>query len=236
MAEADWTVLNDSLGVGSVKHGTTAGFTPPPGASTAFVYAFNSVDLTPGAVGRFTNLANFAPTPKGGSIKACLQRAPSAGPAGFAPMLFFSLQGPSVNDRAYLLGLSDNDPSRIILRKGVLFTGLPDVQPDPAVNGVLRRGTLSVARATWVHLRLDVVTNANGDVRLQVFQNDLVAHPLSGAPVWTAVPGVEEFVDDAMGINSGSSPLPMGRTGWAFRTEDVNRRAFVYHVQASRQT
>jgi hypothetical protein len=232
MAEADWTVLNDSLPAGSVAKGVSAGFTPPAGGGS-FVYGFNSLDTSIGAVGFFTNLVNFAPMAKGGSIRGCMKRAPSGGRTGFSPMLFIGLQGPSVNDEGYLLGLADGDPSRIVLRKGTISGGLPDVAPGG--SGVLARSTGTVNVDAWVHLRLDMIFNTVGDVRLQVFRNDLGTNPLGGAPSWVAIPGMSEFVDDALGVNSGSAPFTSGRAGFAFRTSDVTRRAQFDHIDIRRQ-
>lgn len=234
MAQADWTELSDSLASGSVARGVTAGFTPPNGGGS-FVYGFNSLDVSIGAVGRFVNLTDFAPMAYGGRITGAIKRAPSGGPLGFSAFLFIGLEGPSVNDDGYLLGLNDADPSRIMLRKGAISAGLPDLAPA-AGNGVLRRSTGTVALDAWVHLRLDMIVNANGDVRLQVFQNDLAAHALGTAPTWTAIPGMTEFVDDALGVNSGSAPFTSGRVGYAFRTSDVTRRAQFDHLEVRRQT
>jgi hypothetical protein len=80
-----------------------------------------------------------------------------------------------------------------------------------------------------------MVVNLNGDVLLQVFQNDLVAHALGTAPSWAAVPGMGEFIDDALGINSGSQPFTSGRAGFGFFTKDVTRRGFLDHVEVFRQ-
>lgn len=120
-----------------------------------------------------------------------------------------------------------------MLRKGALSAGLPDVAPG--TQGVLRRSTATSTPATWLHLRLDMVVNQNGDVLLQVFQNDLAAHPLGSAPSWQAVPGMSELVDDALGINSGSQPFTSGRAGFGFFTKDVTRRGFFDHVEVYRQ-
>lgn len=116
MAEADWTYLNDGLDIATVDRGVTAGITRPPGGG--FLYAFNSLAAVNGAVALFANLASFAPRAKGGAIRGVLQRGPGGGPTGFSPFLFLCRQGNSVNDRAYLLGLSDDDPHRIVLARG----------------------------------------------------------------------------------------------------------------------
>ncbi len=232
MAEIDWTLLNDGLDAAAVDLGVTTGVARPPGGGS-FVYGFNSLTVANGAVALFANQANFAPMSKGGSVRGAIQRGVSGGPLNFAPFLFIGQQGPSVNDLGYLLGLGDGDPHHIVLRKGALSAGLPDVAPG--TQGVLRRSTASAMPATWLHLRLDMVVNQNGDVLLQVFQNDLAAHPLGSAPSWQSVPGMAEFVDDALGINSGSQPFTSGRAGFGFFTKDVTRRGFFDHVEVYRQ-
>lgn len=234
MAEADFTEAADSLGIGVIRRGVTAGIAPPPGGGS-FVYGFNSDDVTPGAVALFANQVNFAPTPanKGGSVRGCLRRGASGGNEGFAPFLFIGLQGTSVNDQCYMIGLADDDPSHIVLRKGVLANGLPDVAPPGSGN--LRRSTITVAIDEWAHLRLDMIVNLNGDVRLQVFKNDLALHPLGGAPTWASIAGMTEFVDDALGVNSGSLPYTSGRIGYGFRSDDVTRRSYVDHLEILRQ-
>ncbi len=232
MAETDWTLLNDGLDAAAVDRGVTTGIDRPSGGGS-FVFGFNSLSTAQGVVGLFTNQTNFAPMAKGGSVRGVLQRGPSGSPLNFAPFLFVGQQGPSVNDLGYLLGLGDGDPHHVVLRKGALSGGLPDVAPG--TQGVLRRSTATAMAATWLHLRLDMVVNQNGDVLLQVFQNDLVAHPLNSAPSWQAVAGMDEFIDDALGINSGSQPFTSGRAGFGFFTKDVTRRGFFDHVEVYRQ-
>jgi hypothetical protein len=232
MAETDWTFLNDGLDAATVDRGVTTGIARPPGGGS-FVFGFNSLSTAQGAVALFTNQINFAPMAKGGSVRGAIQRGVSGGPLGFAPFFFVGLQGPSVNDLGYLLGLGDGDPHHVVLRKGALSGGLPDI--PPGTQGVLRRSTGTFMPGTWVHLRLDMIVNLNGDVLLQVFQNDLVANPLGGAPSWQPVPGMSEFIDDALGINSGSQPFTSGRAGFGFFTKDVTRRGFLDHVEVYRQ-
>lgn len=241
MAEADWTVLSDSLGGASVAKGVTAGVLKPAGGGD-FVYGFNSKAIVDGAVGLHNNQANFVPMSKGGSVRGALKRAPGGGKTGFAPFLFVGLQGASVNDQGYLLGLGDDDPHHIVLRKGSLASGLPDVTPNPPTTDVLMRSTEAYEEDTWLHLRLDMILQGSGDVLLQVFMNDLDTNDVT-APVWENITGMEGpqyptilgFVDDALGVNTGTSPFTSGRGGFGFRVEDVTRRAFFDHLEIARQ-
>lgn len=238
MASTDWNVLNDSLPIASVDRGVTHGVAAPAGGGQ-FVFGFNSLELVQGAVALGVNQVGFNPTPngKGGSIRACLQRGPSGGTIGFAPFLFIGLQGQSVNDSGYILGLADGDPAHIVLRKGKLSQGLPDVAPGTSkdgVGGVLRRSSGTHQIGDWVHLRLDMIVNPNNDVILQVWKNDLLRHG-ADAPVWEAIPGMEQFIDDQLAINSGSQPFVNARMGYGFHAKDIIRRGFVDRVEAFRQ-
>lgn len=241
MASSDWTVLEDSLGLPLVDRGTTVGIARPNGGGDA-VYGFHSLQLTSGAVGLHANQSGFAPMADGGTIRGAIQRAKSAGPQNFAPFFFLGLQGQSVTNDAYLLGLGDDDPYHIVLKKGALVAGLLDLEPDPPDNGILMRSTNAYELGTWLHLRLDLIVQGSGDVLLQVYQNDLAEHSVA-APSWEVVPGMEGpfapdfygYVDDALGVNTGSQPLVGGRAGFGFYTADTQRRSFFDHLVVGRQ-
>jgi hypothetical protein len=239
MGEADWSFLSGGLDAATVRRGVTAGFTPPNGGGS-FTFGFNSLATTPGAVGLYVaaaNNPNFDPlvddgaNPTGGSIRAAIKRSVSGGPTGFAPFLFMCLQGSpaSVNDLGYLLGLSDNDPHEVVLRKGAPAGGL-----DPTSADVLAVGTATYPPDTWVHLRLDVIVNPNDDVVLKAFQNDLGSNPVT-APVWAAIPGINDVYDDALGVTTTSLPFKGGRVGYGFETSDLQRRGLIDHVEVLRQ-
>ncbi|MCG8424743.1 MAG: hypothetical protein MJE77_43185, partial [Proteobacteria bacterium] len=183
------------------------------------------------AVALFANQPDFAPMAKGGSIRGCIQRGPGGGPTGFAPFFFLCSQGTSVHDTGYLLGLSDEDPHRIVVRKGAPAVGIADSEGP----GALLASGQSFSQATWLHLRLDAIVNDNGDVVLKVFHNDLEAQPLGTPPNWQPVAGMAEFIDDHLGINSGSQPLTSGRGGFGVAVRDVTRRAFFDHIELMRQ-
>jgi len=241
MAEADWTILTNSLSSASVVRGVTAGITPPNGGGS-FVYGFNSLAAVTGAVGLFTNLANFSPMAKGADITGALMRGTGGGADEHSVFLFLGLGGTAVADEGYLFGLSDSDPAHIVLRKGSLINGLID--DSPGTSGVLARSTETVEIGTWVHLRLEMVVNVSGDVVLNVYKSDLSSYAVT-APSWAAVAGMSgytggiaatAFLDDALGVNSGSSPYTSGRGGYAFRCSDITRRAYVDHITLARQT
>jgi hypothetical protein len=230
MAESDWSYLTGGLDIATVDRGPTAGMTTPPGGGS-FLFAFHSLAAVEGAVALFLDQAGFTPMPRGGSIRGCIQRGPGSGATGFSPFFFLACQGSSVNDTAYLLGLSDEDPHRIVLRKGTVAAGIPGAGGP----GALLASSTSIAQGAWLHLRLDVIANDNGDVVLNVFQNDLDAHPILTPPDWQPIPGMPRFIDDHLGINSGSQPLIGGRGGFGMAAAEVTRRAFFDHLELLRQ-
>lgn len=235
MAEADFTVLTGSLSTGSVDRGVTAGIARPNGGGS-FVYGFNSLDTSEGVSGLFCNLVNFAPMAKGGSVRMAMKRGVSGGLTNFAPFIFIGAGSSNVSTTCYMLGLGDSETSRITLRKGVMTGGLPDsAVTAPPTNGVLAKSTEAIANDVWVHLRLDMIVNDNGDVVLNAYRNDLDANAVT-APVWAAIPGLSQFIDDTLGVNTGSAPLTSGRAGWGFYTKDVTRRGYFDHFELSRQT
>jgi len=231
MGQSDWTFCSDGLSTGSVDRGVTTGITRPNGGGS-FLFGFNSLEVVAGAIALFNNQTNFAPNASGGSVRGAVKRGVSGGKIGFSPFLMIGLQGPSVLDNAYLLGLSDDDPHRIALRKGAVVEGIP--ADAIGSGGILEVSTETFENDTWLHLRLDMIVNLNGDVILKAFASDLDSNPVT-APIWEAIPGLDDFVDDALGINSGSPPFTTSRFGFGFEVSDVTRRAFVDHVEVFRQ-
>ncbi len=246
MASTNWTALTEELDVAALDRGVTTGIARPSGGGS-FVFGFNSLVTDEGAAGYYANQANFSPTAanKGGRITGAVARGISGDSVGFAPLLYILGQGTSLEDDAYILGLQDDSPNRIALRKGSLITGVPNA--IPTVSGILRRSTTTFAPGAWVHLRLDAIVNLNGDVILKVFQNDLDAHNVT-SPSWEPVAGIEDedlidshgvgtaFVDDALAVNSGTAPFTSGRMGFAFYTNGLSRRGYFDQIECIRQT
>jgi hypothetical protein len=235
MAESNFAIFGASAA--EVKRGVTAGFTPPNGGGN-FVFGFNSQIATAAACGLYYDETDFSPLrndasdPTGGSVRGALKRGVSTSATGFATSLFMCLQGgstPSINDTGYLLGLADNDPSEIVLAKVAPVVGL-----DPTATTALRVSSATYTWDTWLHLRLDVIVNPNGDVVLKCFKNDL-DNNLVTSPVWESIAGMDDFVDDGLGINSGSNPLAGGWGGWVFYSKQTSSRGFVDHFEIHRQ-
>lgn len=238
MASNDWTLATDSLTSADVARGVSAGVTPPSAGST-FCYVMNALTNTPGCVALYASPqspnTNFNPMLKGGEITGACQRGVGGGNEGMSAFLYIGLQGTSVGDEAYILGLSDGDPSHLELRKGIISAGLPDAAADAlGTNHILSRSTASFAPGDWVQLKLEVTYNDNGDVVIQVFQNDLSANDVT-APVWEAIAGMDQFIDDLAGINSGSLPLVGGRAGFGGTFSDSVRRAYFDQIEVFKQ-
>jgi len=234
MSSVDWTEQGNSLSAGIVARGATGGITPPNGGGSA-VYAMNCLDGTViGGVALRVALSDYNPTAKGASVRGTVKKLSSASNTGFTPFLFCMCGGTDIDDNAYILGLENRHPYRIVLVKGSLLAGVPE-----AVDGAyLRRSSdeYQITEDKHHHLRLDAIAQPSGDVYLQVYENDLDVNPVT-APVWTAIPGMAQFVDDVAGINSGSVPYTAGYLGFgSIFQEAVSTRVAFDHFQALRQT
>ena len=232
MAQLDFTDLTSSASTAVVRRGVTTGITPPNGGGS-FVYGWNSVSAgIAGTHGAKLNILNFNPSTKGGRMSAALVKLTSGSTSGFSPYIFVGGQNDAVSDNAYMLGIQDGEAGSIVLRKGAVSGGLP--QGNVGDSGILRKSTTTIPIGTWVHLRIDWIVNPGGDIILKVYQNDLTTNPVS-APVWVAIAGMDDFVDDALGINSGSLPYTSGRWGKGFTFSDANRRAAIDHLVVESQ-
>lgn len=232
MSSEDWAVLDD--GLGTVEKGVSNGLSVPSGGGSQ-IYAFNSMDASViGAAGLYCVIGNFSPMASGGRISACIRRLSSGQNTGFSPLIFISASGTSVNDSAYLLGLEDYDPYRIVLRKATIISGIPQAAND---NYLLRSSEqFQMSSELWHHLRLNAIEQPSGAVTLQVEQNDLDSHPCDN-PTWESINGMAPFVDDAVGINTGTVPLIGGYVGFATAyQQSIATRAGFDHIQIMRQS
>jgi len=235
MGQADWAVLDSGLDIADLNRGVTAEIDRPNGGGQ-YVYGFNSLDGTvTGASGLYVIDPDFAPTgsglavPDGGcSARCAIKRVSSPSNRGFSPFVFACCQGgpPSVNDKAYMLGLSNADPYEIVLAKGTILGGLNDDDTDITI---LERSSAqySMGDGLWHHLRLDAIVQPNGDVLLRGYENDLSAHAIGTTPTWNEITGFTPggLVDGRLHINSGSAPLWGGYLGFAFQVANqINAR------------
>lgn len=236
MAEADFTAFtaatNNGLDSGDVSKGVTNAFTPPNGGGS-FVHGFHALTTAIGVAGYYySGLSAFNPIApqKAGSIRAALRRQASG--SGYAPMIGFMSGVDIATATAYILGLSDSDPYQIVLRKGLLQGGL-----DPTGTDVLRVSDESFNSNTqWLHLRLDVIVNPQGDVILNTFRNDLTANAVT-APGWAVIPGMDPFTDDGLGVLTGTLPLTSGFRGFFvhFNNGLTGKVSLVDHIELFRQ-
>lgn len=224
MSSTDWTVLTGSSGTGDLRRGVTDSPGPglPNGGGT-FCYGFGSAVASLVAAGLYYSDAGWNPTFKGGRVTCALVKAGKGSDGGnndlYAPMLFVNLQGANISDEGYILGLTEEEPARIALKKGALNTGL--AADDP---GILRLSSGTFAKEAWQHLRLDVIEQPSGDVLLKCFANDLSVNAVT-APSWAAISGMADYTDDVLGHATGSVPFTGGgRMGYAFYSEAASNR------------
>jgi len=233
MADSDWANLDSQLTGAEVGQDVTASLTPPNGGGT-HVYAFNSLNGTViGAAGKYCAIANFSPTAEGTWAAAAIKRLSSSQNTGFSPFLFIHASGYDTTDNAYLLGLEDADPYRIVLRKGSIIGGVPQANDGE----YLRRSSqqYQISDDLWHHIAVEAVTQPNGEVYLNCWMNDLASNPVT-APSWVAIDGMTQFVDDVPGINSGSAPYGAGYCGFAMAVQEaIAVRAAFDHIQFKRQ-
>ncbi len=120
---------------------------------------------------------------------------------------------------------SDGSASRLEVTGG---TAAAAFAFPSGISGILAASTGTFNRDTWVHLRLDAVTNA-GAVELDVFRNDLDQNALNLPANWAAILGMSQFVDPA------ADALVGGFAGYGFRNEgNLRQFAFVDHVEIFR--
>lgn len=237
MGMSDWSFLSGVLGTGDVTRDPVSDPPAPPGGGS-FVYGFDSKVDTIGAVALKVDAGNnpdHAPSAKGASVRGAIMRGVSSEKTNFSPFLFAGLQGgpPSVNDQGYLMGLEDGDPYRIVVVKGKIIDGIPAATTE---NSLLRStATYSIPTGgRWHHIRMDMIVQGTGEVYIQCYENDLDENDVD-APEWAAIPGCEQFIDDALGVNSGSLPFTAGYMGYGFASKAISRRAYFDYLQMLRQ-
>ena len=77
---------------------------------------------------------------------------------------------------------------------------------------------------------------------MNCYYSNLLAHDVT-SPVWTAISGMTQFVDDPLGINSSNAgltgsdifPYTSGYLGYGMRVANIGRRAYFDHIVPARQ-
>ena len=236
MSELNWQVLPGSSGEGGAPFytGTSAVFTPPPGGGDR-TYTWRAADANVNGVhALYADVANYNPIPGnfGGSIRGALYRADGSSATDHSVFLFFQQQADNATATGYMVGLSPETSSHLVLVKGPLSAGIPTSAVK--TDGVIARSTSTFAQGAWVHVRLDVVVNPNGDVVLNTWTNNLDVNDVL-TPVWTAVPEMSGIIDDAIGWNTGTPGLNVGgRLGFGYHATASGTAGAVDHIGAIR--
>lgn len=228
MAEIDWQPATGSASTSAIAWTAGRVVTPPNGGGLNTL-AFNALQSNPGVAIWYINLSAFIPAGAGGVFSAVLRRfTGGSGGNGWSSFIWLCGQGTNIGDSGYLLGLTDGNPGRIVMRKGALSDGVPD-QPGPSVplgpltQGVLRRSTDTIALGTDVHLRLSAARNPNGEVVLRARRNNLEVNAAT-SPVWEAIPGMDDFIDDSAGMATGTASHLSGYWGIGARMTAAYQR------------
>lgn len=226
MAESDFGSLTGSLATSLVDRGVSNGFTPPNGGGS-WLHGWHSLQPDVGASGLYylTDPGNFAPMAKGGRISCAMKRLLGV---DATPFLFISLEGNSVGDSGYLIGLAhDESPARLVVVKGPPSSGLP-------LASAIMQSSATYAVNSYIHIQVDIIRQPTDDVLISVWENDLTSFTV-GTPTFVLVPGMEAFTDDHLGVNTGSQPFLGGYAGMGYYTKSTGRYAFHDYFKLARQ-
>ena len=239
MAEADWAEMTSpALDSGSVARGVTNAFTRVHADAGSTVFGFHALTGDTGFAGLYVDLSNFNPiagTKKGGSIRAALKRYSSG--AGYAPMFGLMLGTDPNTSEGYMLGLTQATSYAVALKKGSPGNGMDDSGSDLLRLASASDTAVGDSADVWKHLRLDVLVNPHGEVVLNVYENDAQTNGVT-APVWSAITGMDQYIDDSLGILSGSLPHLTGFYAFfGHYTEDLQGSVSLFdHIEVYRQT
>lgn len=212
MAEADFKELSGGALTGAqIAMGKTASFSPPEGT---VAFGFQALDNVVGFRGLLSAVAGVNPSivGKGGSIYACIRKYDKG---LFTPCIFL-VQGQQATSPAYVLGLSEETPHKIVLRKGALNS--PTKIDADANLGQSDAHFYDGPVSGWHNLRLDVCVEPHGDVVLRVLYDSALGGAGPVTPVWSPIAGIGSInlggwdveVDDVLGVRTGTPALQGG--------------------------
>jgi hypothetical protein len=226
MGESDFTQVSGSLGPSLVDHQVSSGFTPPNGGGI-HIYGWHSLQPDTGAVALYksSEAADFAPMAAGGRISLAMQRNNIV---GCTPFMFISAAGTTVGSTAYLIGLAhDEATAHLVVVKGRFDEGLP-------IASAIVQSTGVYDVTEWIHIEVDIIAQPTDDVKIVVRESDLGSYSV-GSPNFVEVPGMEEFVDDALRVATGTDPLVGGYAGFGYYTQIVGGEGRVDYFALDRQ-
>lgn len=196
MAEVDWERIETGAADSElISQGYSAAtiFGPLSGSN---VYGFHSLAPVDGAAGIVVGLTNFYPigNSKGGRVQCCLRKYSQL--EGYS-LFMFMVTGKSMSAPGYLFGLSNGYPYKLILCRGAIGSGLLE-----EADNNLRESDAYFSTNSWKNLSLSVKVTAQGDISLipELDTNDPI---VPGAPSYTAILGMDEYIDDSLGILTG---------------------------------
>lgn len=214
MASSDWSTVTGSSDASTIVRNVVAvpGALPAPPGAPGYTHVYGARAVSAGVFALYTNQVDFAPIDPAKSAQVTIALRAHGGAQPFA---FAALQGDGdVADAAYRLGIDSS--GYLTLSKGALSEDLSEP------TKILRHATTPIAEGTWIHARLDVVANGNGDNVLNVYTSS------SGsilAPTWERA--FDRYIDDALAVASGSKPLRGGYLGFGAKLPAGARAYFV---------
>ncbi len=198
MAEADWKLMTGSPDTTQVSFGKTddGAFSIPGGD---FALGFHSLEPVVGLSGLLYTWPSLHPISGhfGGVINASLRKFNAQ--AGGSPVLFFATGTDVTSAEGYMLGLTEEWPPRIALRKGLLSAGLSTDNTE--LLGLSERAFLAT---DWIELFFTMAVNQQGDLTLTT---RYACPPTVGLGPYTTDPGLPNVIDDILGLGTGSPPL-----------------------------
>lgn len=250
MSQSDWSVMAGSadgvtFGGTTILRNTTNGITGPAGDLATSVFAFNSIESVDAAVGVYTSLSGFSPLTSGVQLTGCIQRGISGSQQGWSNFFFLCSTGSNVADRAYMFGIEDSTPGRLVLAKGPINVGLTT---DSSAVEIIRTSKATYNWGTWIHLKIEAIVQPSGDVVFKMYTNDLDANDLSNPSAWNWVAlefedkwsdvySAGEFIDDVTGVNTGSTTLTSGYVGYAYKcTNTPAARGYFDYISLASQS
>jgi len=203
MASADWAAISGGGSGAEVAQNVTMAFWADATSKidAPFTYGFRSLTAHTKTTGLRCAVATHSPfvTGKLGWIRAVIRKNYTVDPA-YSPFIGFAVYAAGVVAQAsngYFLGLSEDAAPYLVMRRGLVSDGII------LTNDYFRKSTSALANQTWYDIKLECVFNPQGDVVCTPYLNTSVL----ATPSWDPILGMDEYIDDSLGIWSGDLPV-----------------------------